>query len=200
MYEKVNITENHLRVLGLFTRGFVKRYYIREVSKLLRISPRTAQLILDDLEKKGVLESELMGKIRTYKLKFNSISRGYIIFAEQHKKINFSEKNELISEILSKLKPYSTGISSLEILAIFGSYAKGTQKKDSDLDIFIVGQCNKSKYNRISKLYGIDINVKTYAILDRALLEKDPLLKEVINNHVIISGVEQFIEIVMKNE
>ncbi|MCX6710529.1 MAG: hypothetical protein NTZ02_00385 [Candidatus Woesearchaeota archaeon] len=49
MYNKLNITENHLQALSLFTNGFEREYYIREVGKLLRISPRTAQLILEDL-------------------------------------------------------------------------------------------------------------------------------------------------------
>jgi hypothetical protein len=69
MYEKLNITENHLRVLSLFTAGFEREYYIREVQKLLKISPRTAQLALAYLENSNVLESKLKGKIRAYRLK-----------------------------------------------------------------------------------------------------------------------------------
>ncbi len=65
MYEKINITENHLNILSLFTRGFDSAYYIREVEKILKISHRTAQLILEDLEKKAVLGSKTRGKIRT---------------------------------------------------------------------------------------------------------------------------------------
>ena len=55
MYKKVNITENHFRILSLFSNGFDREYYIREVQRLLKISPRTSQLILADLEKKAIL-------------------------------------------------------------------------------------------------------------------------------------------------
>ena len=68
MYEKVNITENTLQVLSLFTNDFSSEYYIREVEKILKISPRTAQLILENLENKGIVESKMRGKIKNYKL------------------------------------------------------------------------------------------------------------------------------------
>jgi len=53
MYKKIKFTENTLQVLSLFTNDFNREYYVREVKKLLKISPRTAQLILEDLEDKG---------------------------------------------------------------------------------------------------------------------------------------------------
>src|SRR3989338_3577700 len=121
MYNKLNITENTLQVLSLFTNGFDKEYYIREVEKLLKISPRTAQLILDDLESKGVLESKIKGKIKLYTLKKNSLSQRYIVFAEQYKTIAFIEKNLIIKEIIEKISPFIKGVG-----IIFGSYAKGT--------------------------------------------------------------------------
>src|SRR3989344_165074 len=99
MYKKVNklgITENHMQILSLFTRGFDKEYYIREVQKILKISPRTAQLLLDDLEKKAVLESKKRGKIKAYFLKKSITAKEYLLFTEQYKKLSFFENNLLI--------------------------------------------------------------------------------------------------------
>ena len=70
MYNKINITENGLQIISLFTNGFDREYYIREVEKLLKISPRTAQLILEDLENKGIIESKVKGKIKLYRNRF----------------------------------------------------------------------------------------------------------------------------------
>ncbi len=50
MITKVNDID--LKVLTLFTEGYNKEYYIREVEKLLKISSRTALVTLDKLEKK----------------------------------------------------------------------------------------------------------------------------------------------------
>ena len=138
MYDKLNITENHLQAISLFTNGFNREYYIREVQKLLKISPRTSQLILNDLEDKGILESKTKGKIRTYKIKSNSLSKKYIILVEQYKAIAFFEKNQIVKELIEKITPFIEGIG-----IIFGSYAKGIAEKESDLDIFVIGKYNK---------------------------------------------------------
>jgi uncharacterized protein len=189
MYKKINITENHLQILSLFTNGFNNEYYIREIERILNISPRTSQLILEDLEKKTILESKLRGKIKNYKLKRNQIAKEYIIFAEEYKRISFLQKNDLIKEIITKIIPYIQGIG-----LIFGSYAKGIERKDSDLDIFIIGEYNKKEIKSISKNYGIEISIKNYPNkIFEDNINKDILIKEVIKDHVIIKNSEDFI-------
>src|SRR3989344_1188228 len=110
MYNKINITENGLQIISLFTNGFDREYYIREVEKLLKISPRTAQLILEDLENKGIIESKVRGKIKSYKLKINELSNRYLTFVEQYKSIAFMEKNLLVKEVIEKISPFINGI------------------------------------------------------------------------------------------
>jgi len=193
--KKLDITENHLKILSLFTNGFNNEYYIREVQRLLKISPRTAQLILDNLEKKNVLESKTRGKIRIYKIKKTMIAKEFLILTENYKKISFLEEHDLIREILSKIKPFFKGI-----IIIFGSYAKGIEKKDSDLDIFVTGEYKEDEIDKISKLYGTDINIKKYPLsFFKKDIKKDIFLKEILKDHIIISGIEDFIKIVMKD-
>ena len=195
MYDKLNITENHLQVLLLFTNGFNREYYIREVQKLLKISPRTSQLILNDLENKGILESKTKGKIKAYTIKRNSLSQRYIIFSEQYKAIAFLEKKLIIKEIIEKINPFIEGIG-----IVFGSYAKDIAKKDSDLDIFVIGKYNKEKIKKVSKTYGIEISIKCYPLKTfEKNLANDILLKEILKNHIIFLNAEQFIKMVLKN-
>jgi len=195
MYDKLNITENHLQALCLFTNGFDRGCYIREVAKLLKMSPRTAQLILDSLENKGILESKTKGKIREYSLKRNSISRNYISLVEQYKTIAFLEKNLLIKEIIEKITPFINGIG-----IVFGSYAKGTADKDSDLDIFVAGEYDKEEIKRVSKTYAVEINIKCYPLKTFVNnLANDVLLKEVLKNHIVFLNSELFIGEVLKN-
>ena len=195
MYDKLNITENHLQVLLLFTNGFNREYYIREVQKLLKISPRTSQLILNDLENKCILESKTKGKIKDYTIKRNSLSQRYIIFSEQYKAIAFLEKKLIIKEIIEKINPFIEGIG-----IVFGSYAKDIAKKDSDLDIFVIGKYNKEKIKKVSKTYGIEINIKCYPLKTfEKNLANDILLKEILKNHIIFLNAGQFIKAVLKN-
>jgi len=195
MYEKIKITENTLQVLALFTNAFSREYYVREVEKLLKISPRTSQLILEDLEDKGIIESKTRGKIKTFKLNPSEFTKRYLVFVEQYKAIAFLEKKLLIKEIIEKITPHIKGIG-----IIFGSYVKMLEKEGSDLDIFVAGDYNKEGIKKVSKNLGIEISVKCYPIKTfEKNLAKDILLKEVLKNHIVFVNIEQFIQVVFKN-
>lgn len=195
MYNKINITENGLQIISLFTNGFDREYYIREVEKLLKISPRTAQLILEDLENKGIIESKVKGKIKSYKLKINELSKRYLTFVEQYKSIAFMEKNLLVKEVIEKISPFINGVG-----IIFGSYAKGVSNKESDLDIFVAGDYEKEEIKKVSRNLGIEISIKCYPLKTfEKNVNQDILLKEVLKNHIVFKNTELFIQKVLKN-
>ncbi|MDP3728081.1 MAG: nucleotidyltransferase domain-containing protein [bacterium] len=190
MIKKVNkLGEVHLKILSLYTKGYNKNYYIREIQKMLQISTRTALLTLADLEKRTILTSTRRGKIKTYQIKPDIITREYFVLAETYKKINFLQQHLTIKTIIENIEAYIQGIA-----LIFGSYAKGIEKKDSDLDFFLVGTGNTEKIKEIAKTYGIVINIQLYPqkIFEKNIKE-DILIKEVIENHIIIKGTGQFI-------
>lgn len=194
MYRKINITENHLQVLSLFTKGFNKEYHIREVAKLLTLSPRSAQLMLADFENKGVLQSKTRGKIKAYSLRDTEMAKEYLILVEQYKLLTFLEEHPLIKEIVAKIQEHIKGIG-----VIFGSYAKGLEKKSSDLDIFIAGEYNGEEVKKISKTYGLDLNVKQYPLKEfKKAIREDILIKEVLENHVIFLYPEALIKRMLK--
>jgi predicted nucleotidyltransferase len=168
---KVNDTE--MNVLGLFTKGYDKEYYIREVEKLLGVSSRTALVTLSRLEKKGILESKFKGKTKTYRIKKTVLSREYFLLTEQYKKIQFLEDNPLIKEVMEKSDEFMEGMA-----VIFGSYAKGRQKEGSDLDLFVVGRYEGNKIRELGKKYGIEVNIKSYPVnIFEKELHTDILLK-----------------------
>ena len=192
MSEKTTITENYFKILALFTGGFNKEYYIREVNTILKISPDTARLILGDLERRNVLESKIRGKIKVYKIKKSNLAKVYLILTENYKRIKFFEKHFQIQEIITKISPFIIGLA-----LIFGSYAKGKEKKDSDLDIFIVGNYDEKQIDNISEIYGAEINIKNYSVKTfQNNLTKDILIKEVLDNHIVIKGTEEFIQLI----
>lgn len=186
---ELHITENHLKILTLFTNGYLHEYYIREVYNKLNLGLQTAQRILDDLEEKGILSSEIKGNIRIFRLQNNQIARDYITLTEQYKKIIFLGNYPLISQVVEKIIPFVNGIS-----IVFGSYAKKNAHEDSDLDICVIGECKKSEINNISRRYNISTSIfqYSYEIFEKEYL-KDHLLKEVIQDHIIITQPDQFV-------
>ena len=192
MVTKVN--DMDLRVLELFTKGYNKEYYIREVEKMLGVSSRTALKTLAKLEDLGILQSNIRGKIKLYKIKKSIISREYFLLTEQYKKIKFFEKNLIIKEIFEKIETLTSGI-----VLVFGSYAKGIPKKTSDLDLFVIGKYSDKKIKIFGKKYGIVINIKSYPMkIFRKELHDDFFLKEIIGNHVLIKSSEKFVDLVLK--
>lgn len=189
MYGKVNITENHLRILTLFTRGFNKNIYIREAARELNASPRTAQLILEDLERRGVLASVTRGKIRIFSLKPNPLARDYLILAEHYKRIAFLRADPFLQGIVEKIIPYLEGIAVL-----FGSYARQEQKKDSDIDIFVAGTADKAEIRKVSRLYRKPIDIKEYPpeIFEKSI-RTDILIQEVLEDHIVLKGTEELV-------
>ena len=194
MYNKLNITENTLQIISLFTNSFDRDYYVREAGKLLNISQRTAQLIMEHLENKGVIESKMRGRIKSYTLKTNELSKRYLILTEEYKLITFMEQNLLVKEIIEKIHPLVDGIG-----IIFGSYAKGTHNKESDLDIFIAGKYNADEVMRISRTLGIEISVKCYPLkIFERNINQDFLLKEIMMSHIVFANAELFVQKVLK--
>lgn len=196
MYEKVNgvgITENHLRALALFTKGYDKEYYIREINRLLGVSPRTAQLVLADLEKKMAIESHPRGKIRLYKLRRTIMARSYACLAEEYKRLVLLKDDEELREVVENIMPSINGIG-----AVFGAYAKEGQKTEADLDIFVAGEYDDKKVSEIARAYGININVEKRALDVFAKDARvDPVTKQVVESHVIIRDVEAFVDAVL---
>ena len=85
------------------------------------------------------------------------------------------------------------------IVIIFGSYAKGIQKGDSDLDLFIVGAYDEKMIKEAGHKYGLDINIKSYPMnIFEKEIRDDILLKEVIENHILIKDAEGFVRRVVK--
>ena len=120
----IKVNDMDLKILSLFTKGYDREYYIREVEKLLKISSRTALVTLAKLEKTGILRSKIKGKIKIYAIKKSSLSREFFLLTEQYKKIQFLEKNHLIKEVLEKADEFLNGM-----VIVFGSYAKELQKR-----------------------------------------------------------------------
>jgi predicted nucleotidyltransferase len=74
-----------------------------------------------------------------------------------------------------------------EKVILFGSYARGKQHSDSDLDIFVVANFRGDSLERIRRVrrairgtdFGIDVVVRTPAELRKALKGRDWFVQEI---------------------
>ena len=194
MSKKLDITEHHLMVLSLFTRGYDSEYYIREVCRHLPMSHGTAQSVLHSLEKRNVLASVTKGKTRLFRLTNSTEASQYCKFCELYKRLIFISEQIYAGEILERMHQYIDGM-----YAVFGSYAKGSAQEDSDLDLLIVGTYDREKTDKTAALFGMEINIQNYEkCAFESNIKTDPLLREIMKDHVIFGNVEYFVDSVVK--
>jgi len=180
-----------------FLKGYNKEIYGRELVGKVKISQKNIALTLNELENEGVLSSKTKGNVKHYFLnKENPLIKKYLILFEIQNSIEFLKKNPKINHIFEKF------VSIDNIICIFGSYAKGIQKKDSDLDLFIIGRFDEKEIKRIGDVYNIKISIKggNYSDFIDSLKRNNLLMNEILDSHIIILGYEKFVNEVIKQK
>lgn len=186
-----------LQIVALFRSDYRRQYYVREIALRVGRSHSTILPYLGELEKERVLTAKTIGKIKAYSLNMDSmIAREYLSMAEAQVTIEHLKRILLIRKVNDEL----FRMNDEGTIVLFGSYAKGNYTKDSDIDLFYVGKIDDDgvlKIRDIGKIYGKTINVKMLDmhLFGSAVRRKDPLVKEVIKNHVLLQNPQQFINI-----
>ncbi len=186
------LLNKHFEILKFFTTNLNEERYGRELAKKTSLSQKAMALSLKELEEKGILKSKTKGNIKNYSLNLkNKDLKDVIILVEILKKLEFLKKHRLLKEIFN---------GDNRIVGIFGSYAKGTETKISDVDLFIIGKEQKQDYDKKGELFDLEINIKYFrkGEFKRLLREKKNLGKEIVRNHVLISGFESFVYLIWK--
>ncbi|MCK4926839.1 MAG: nucleotidyltransferase domain-containing protein [Candidatus Aenigmarchaeota archaeon] len=181
-----------LQVLEEFLRNYNISHTGSIIARKKSLNQKSVANVLKEFEMQGVLKSTTQGKNKLYSLNLDDSQMivSFISMLEYMRALDFYKRQSLIKEISKKIIPYCEGS-----VAIFGSYAKGTQKKGSDLDVFIVGRYDREEIEKISAIYKIDINVKNYPLelFKKSLLKKDNFLEEIKKDHILVKDVQQFV-------
>lgn len=156
--------------------------HLREIARTLNQAHSTVLRKINDLIKENVLDYNKEGKNKIFFIKDNLKAKNYIYFAEIYKFNKLLKKHPELSIIFQDIKKNFKGMTIL-----FGSYAKGNPKQSSDIDIYLETNDIKIK-NKISELNS-RLNVKIGKFDSKSLL-----IKEIIKNHIIIRGLEDFYE------
>ena len=179
---------NRLKVLEEFSEDYSKRIYGRDVARKLKMNQKTVSTILNELEKEHILKFTQEGKNKYYYLnKFNSHIREIIQIIETQRKINFLEKYKKLKELFLKLEEKTKGI-----LVIFGSYANFNANEKSDLDVFVIGGIKDIE--DLEEFYNMEINIVKSD--KNKFNKKEHIIKEIIKNHIVLKGVEDFIDLI----
>ena len=189
MYQKRN---KELDVISLYSGNYKNKFYLRQISKLAELPLKTCQNVLANLEKEKVLKSNIEGKNKYFSLNLDNIkTKYYLLKAEIYKTDNFLEK---YSEFKIFLKSLKTNIPVI----IFGSFAKFKAEKNSDLDLFIVSEREqKLPFHLLPhKIHGINLSEDNFK---KAVSEKETLMNEIEENHVILNNHSSYVNIMWEH-
>lgn len=181
-----------LNILSYCLRNPEKGCYASDIAKNLKLNQKTVSNYLNKLEKENLVKSKLEGRNKIFYLKLddNHKSKAFIHEIEAKKTLQFLSKHFKIKELLAELDIKAPFL-------IFGSYAKGLETKESDIDIFIAGDYNEKEVRKLSDLYSIEIqvHVMTKKNFKEAARSDNITFKEIIKDHIIIQDYDFFIKI-----
>lgn len=182
-----------LDVMTPFLRNLNASHHGSGIARKSKLNQKTVANTLNSLEEEGFLRSRIVGKNKEFKLCFDDREKTmrFLLSLENARSARFLDENPRIKEFIAKTRPHFRGI-----LVVFGSYAKETQKKDSDLDVLSVGEYDAKQVREVAELYGIHSSIKNMKSKDfiQALREKDLFINEVVSDHMITHGIENYLE------
>lgn len=182
------LNDNPFKVLTEFCSDYSKRIYGGQVAKKLRMNQKTVANILNSLEKQNIVKYSTEGKNKYYFLnKLNPQISDILKIIELERKNQFIRKYPALKELFSILEKRASGT-----LIIFGSYANFTSNEKSDLDVFILGK--SGDVEDLEEKYNLKINIVKSN--KNKFNKEDTFIKEVIKNHIILKGVEEFIDLI----
>jgi len=149
-----NFTSLADKALLFFLQNPLSEVYLREYSRILKISPNTAQRFLDRFSSQGYILEQRKGNLRYFRSNLSSIVFRYLKIVLSLKKIESSKIVELMK---------NKGVSHL---VLFGSVAEGKDDDKSDLDLVILSSNKKSILEdliNIQKSFFQEINFKIFS-------------------------------------
>lgn len=179
-------------VLGAYLNKYSNKLSASDIARKINLERRTVSRVLLKLVNLNLLKYDLHGKNKLFYLDLdNPKSKILLEIAENKKAIEFYLSNTKIFLIIKDLSKFCSSV------IIFGSYASGKNRKDSDLDLVIFGCRDKKKIKQIKKNYSIEINEHyvSFSEFGGLLKRKQALSLEILSNHLIFGNVSGVVDI-----
>jgi predicted nucleotidyltransferase len=171
----------------------------KEIEKSTNLSHEPVFRLLKHLTKDKYLLKKKVGKTNVYAPLLNDISHLAFTYFVTEQTIKFQENNSLLYK---RLIEFVESIDCINV-TLFGSYAKGTERKGSDIDLLVVS--DKKGIENIAKTfktkYNLTINPVVISPDDFKNIKKDnpTFYSDLIKFGIILYGIDFFFKEVYKN-
>jgi len=178
----------NVRVLKTLVHYKGKIFTIRELAKTANLSHPEVSKVVKDLERRGVLRVQPVGRAHQVSLNDKSYILRSII------EPLFKAESGTVTSLLSTLKPFfkNKGISSV---AIFGSVARGLEGKDSDIDLLIIAEDKELANECAARASAVTVSKFGFALSPLIMNERhfvrryrDELEKSILESYTLVCG------------
>lgn len=185
----INENGEKIEILKLLIENREETYSIRKIALQRKINYKSAYNALKALEKQGIAELKSAGN--TTLCSFNNNFNELVFKAEYSRRETLFKKREfpVIYNSLAKLEfPF--------IILLFGSHAKGTSTKHSDIDLLLIS--DEEHFKKVQETINIfpqEIHLTpiTYESFIRMATSKEfSVVSEALKKNIILIGIEEY--------
>lgn len=172
------------KILSHFLANPNTSFHIKQLARILNVSPASVSNAVKSFEKDGLLSKEEKGLAHIYRLDtdnsvFLPLKKAYgIAFVLSSKP----------KEIFMEIEP------NIFSLALFGSYAEGSFDEKSDIDFLILTGSRKEMFIKAAKileeLLGKEVSLSVLKLSEWRVMAKkgDAFYRRIVENHVLLYG------------
>ncbi len=183
--ENIFDTKSKIRILRLFYKFPEKDFTEREIADFVKMSPNTINLALRDIRKTDILTFRKIGRAHVYRLNKESAIYDRIADVFQTEEVVMES---LINTIEDEMKREISCV-------LYGSFARGTEEWDSDLDLLIITDNPKKTERRLKPLKSrimVEFNTRLSAVVvtmsQFLRMWKKPLIQNAMKDGILVSG------------
>lgn len=195
-------TKTQVQILKLLLGTPEERLSIRKIARLLGKSYALTYNNIQKLLKKGIVETEAVPPAQVVRLSENA-SSSVLVDIERLRTEDFLEKHSGIGLYLHDV--LAAAPHPFFIMLVFGSYAKGTETKGSDVDILVIVPIKDdiSVLEKVARQY--TKTKKSIVVVDTLdfleMIENPKGLNvgnEARKHHIILHGAEAYYQLLKK--
>jgi predicted nucleotidyltransferase len=197
--------------MKIFLNGLRKEMSINQISKIIKFSYEPTYRHVKYLEKKKVLIGRKAGKATMYRINQDSLdARKLLEKVSLEKTQSFMKKmipsfKKLIDEVITRVEEELD--ANILSIVLFGSYAKGTARKESDVDLLFLTSEWKESDRKIQAIvhtleykYGFSISPLIMVLKDfENSIREGSVASEIIDFGLVLYGFETYYRILFKN-
>jgi predicted nucleotidyltransferase len=188
--EKIFGSRIRAKILGwLFTHPD-ESFFVRQIALILKEDPTNVSREMAKLEELGILRSKRNGNLKHFQ------TNQECPFFEELKGLVLKT-----SGVAGRIRAALDKLAGIEYAFIYGSFAKGEEKADSDVDLLIIGDVDMDRLDsdlgKLEKMLGREFNYVLYSKEEfkSKRKAKDGFLMDVLSGKkIMLVGAENGLE------